>query len=101
MKLIGLNGLTPDTDIRTRYIFIWLILNVLDAILTDVLVSMGVGYESNSLELVLGSHFLPVKLYLSVLVTILLIGNDRIMKVLCFGIGVVVMWNLFLLICNL
>ncbi len=73
-------------------------MNALDSALTVVLIVSGIGYEANPLAVIGVNNFLSVKLFLAILVAILFGRNQGIMRALCFGMGLVVIWNLSLLV---
>jgi len=97
MRLIGWNGAALNTSIKTKYIRTWLVLNLLDIILTITLVLTGAGYEGNPLG-AFGFNFLLLKMSGAIGVAIMFGYNQFIMRAVSFGIGLVVIWNLMLLV---
>lgn len=96
MKLIALSGQTP---VITTRISTFIVLNLVDFILTAIIIESGLGFEGNpaffSLSLLgIGS----VKLMIGLAVIKFFGDKAGLMRLLNAGIGAVVIWNLFALI---
>ncbi len=97
MRVTLLSGLARSTTTRTKVVIGFLTLNTADAALTVYALQKNLGYEGNPLlsGLSLG-QLVGVKLLLGILiVSVLSRRREAMMVALCIGIGLVVAWNVW------
>jgi len=95
-KLTVLNGLTQNITTRTSF---FMFLNLVDYILTAILITNGFGLEGNPVLAELDLWQVGVIKILGSLLVIHFFGSRvGMMRLLVVGMGVVVMWNTVVLL---
>lgn len=93
MKRTGWSGLTLNTITKTSWLFLGL--NLTDFMLTVIILRLGIGTEGNPLLVVMPLWAMGIlKLGIAFVVVVVLGHRVGIMRALCVGMGIVVLWNL-------
>ena len=80
-------------EIAFMYSLCFIMLNMVDALLTSITLSLG-GGEFNPLAVSFGANiWLKAAIAVGIAILLLLVGRPRLLRPLSAGMGAVVLWN--------